>query len=294
MVILIDADFLCYRNTAACQYTTYTLEEEGNEFATFVKGKKATDAFLKENSTYAVTGSEEVLESWEQCKSSIDSSIAHILGACDAGSDSDIFFLISGKDNFRYTLSPTYKISRRDTPKPHWHNKAHQYLIDAYAANESHGMESDDRVAMGVQWCQENGLDYIIVHMDKDLDQLEGKHYNPVDHKHYTITKKQAILNLYSQILSGDSTDDIDGIKGVGKVKAENALHGCTGASSCLQVAREMYKKAYGEEGEGKLRLCTQLVYLKRSAGDTIFNRREWLESKPTEEVSHGKENTTQ
>jgi 5'-3' exonuclease len=277
-VLLVDSDFLCYRNTASCQYTIYTLEEEGNEYATFIKGKKATDEFIKKNPTYAVTGSEEVLESWEQCKSSIDSTISHILGACDSHPNTDIFYFVSGKDNFRHTLTSTYKHKRKDLPKPHWHDKAHQYLIDSYGAKESHGRESDDMMHEGVLFCKKHGLDYILVHQDKDINQLAGKHYDPVKDKHYIVTNKDAIKFLYEQILTGDTVDCIEGISGIGTAKASKLLSVCNSAKECLDICVRAYMKAYPDDGEERMKLCAQLVYLRGHSDDSIFKRKEWLE----------------
>jgi hypothetical protein len=284
-VLLIDADFLAYRNTAACQYTNYFLREEGNEFGTAVKGKKNAESFIKENPTYSIVSSEDVLEDWERCKDSIDATINHILGACSYNPTNegykhsdDVYFFVSGKDNFRYTLTPTYKHSRKDKPKPHWHDKAHKYLVDYYAAKESHGRESDDMMHEGVLFCRKHGLDYILVHMDKDIDQLAGKHYNPVTNEHYTVTQKEATKFLYEQILSGDSVDSIEGIRGIGVGKANKLISPCNSAKECLEVCVKEYTKAYPDDGEARMKLCAQLVYLRGHSDDSIFKRKEWLE----------------
>jgi hypothetical protein len=64
--------------------------------------------------------------------------------------------------------------------------------------------------------CQ--GEDTIICSIDKDLRTIPGKHYNLDSGVVDEVTRHDAWHNFWSQVLTGDSTDNIEGLKGCGKV----------------------------------------------------------------------------
>lgn len=76
----------------------------------------------------------------------------------------------------------------------------------------------------------------IICSTDKDLNNTPGWHYNFKEGRKYWIDEDQAIKNFYLQLLTGDKTDNIIGIPGIGPVKAEQILEGAT-------TEKEMYEK---------------------------------------------------
>ena len=93
---------------------------------------------------------------------------------CD---DYDVF--ITGRTNFRYALATThpYKGNRKNLEKP-LHYEALREKLVALGATISENQEADDDV--GIASTKYEGW---IVHVDKDLDQLPGWHYNPVKRK---------------------------------------------------------------------------------------------------------------
>ena len=100
----------------------------------------------------------------------------------------------------------------------------------------SEGEEADDAVAIA-----STKGNYWIVHVDKDLDQLPGWHYNPVKDEEYYVTEFEGLYSFYKQILTGDRVDNIEGLRGIGPVKADKILKDCT-------TERELYEaciKAY-------------------------------------------------
>jgi hypothetical protein len=90
-------------------------------------------------------------------------------------------------------------------------------------AKMSENEEADDSV--GIASTEGN---YWIVHVDKDLDQLPGWHYNPVKDEEYYVTEFEGLYSFYKQILTGDRVDNIEGIRGIGPVKADKILKDCT------------------------------------------------------------------
>ena len=63
--------------------------------------------------------------------------------------------------------------------------------------------------------------------LDKDLDMVKGWHYNFVKHEKYYITAEEGMLNFYTQILTGDKVDNIQGVYRCGPKKAEKLLRDC-------------------------------------------------------------------
>jgi 5'-3' exonuclease len=73
--------------------------------------------------------------------------------------------------------------------------------------------------------CKEQlGDNTLIVHTDKDLDQIPGNHFNYKKPEFYDISEDTAQLNLWTQVITGDSIDNIVGLKNYGRVKAGNIL----------------------------------------------------------------------
>ena len=87
-------------------------------------------------------------------------------------------------------------------------------------------MEADDLVAIWASEARANEDAYVVVGIDKDLKQIPGNHYNFVKKEHVFIDDDQAHLLLMTQCLTGDNSDNIPGIKGIGPKKAEKILAG--------------------------------------------------------------------
>ena len=85
-----------------------------------------------------------------------------------------------GKDNFRYKLCPNYKANRKDPPEDaQFFRPLMQRIVEEGLAIPSDGMEADDMVRIKAIQCAEAEQEHTIVHIDKDLDCIPGKHYNP-------------------------------------------------------------------------------------------------------------------
>jgi len=128
--------------------------------------------------------------------------------------------ILTGKDNFRDKVIPDYKGNRKDTSKPIHYQAIRDYMVNSLGAIVIDGMECDDYMSL-------NQTDETcIASLDKDLKICSGSHYNFVKGEFSTVTPEEGILNFYGQMLSGDATDYIAGIKGIGKTKAHNLLEG--------------------------------------------------------------------
>ncbi len=89
----------------------------------------------------------------------------------------------------------------------------------------------------------------IIVTLDKDLDLVPGEHYSwaistttwskPAQFK--SISKWEATSNFYSQMLIGDSTDNIFGIAGLGPVKSKKYLSSAENEQDLFDLVYNKY-----------------------------------------------------
>jgi DNA polymerase-1 len=65
---------------------------------------------------------------------------------------------------------------------------------------------------------------WVICHIDKDLDQAPGKHYNYSKQKNYYISEQEAEYKFYEQVLVGDTSDGYKGCPNIGKVRCARIL----------------------------------------------------------------------
>lgn len=129
---------------------------------------------------------------------------------------------LSDGDNFRDEIATyrKYKGNRDFSKRPHWYDAIRKYLIDYWDAELIKGQEADD--VLGIIQCNSN--DTIICSTDKDLLQIPGYHYNLAKETITLHDEDACDLVFKTQILTGDSTDNIVGCPGIGKVGAEKIL----------------------------------------------------------------------
>jgi len=148
---------------------------------------------------------------------------------------------LSGKQipHFRTLINPDYKANRKDLVKPEEVKELEWYLQDVFNAEIIHGYEADD--ALG--WTQmEEVNDPIICTIDKDLDMIPGMHYNFVTGKFCYITVLDALHNFYTQMLVGDVSDNIFGMRGIGPVKAGKLLARTKTEQEMFDIVYTLYK----------------------------------------------------
>ena len=143
----------------------------------------------------------------------------------EVGTD-DYFCFLTGRGNYREDIA-TIKVYKghRNKEKPRHYHALKEYLIKTHKARVIEGQEADD--AMGIaQTLKPN--DTVICSIDKDLDMIAGNHYNWSHHgkpsKQYVVSQFDADKFFYTQLLMGDSTDNIPGIPGVGPKKAADYI----------------------------------------------------------------------
>jgi 5'-3' exonuclease len=161
-------------------------------------------------------------------------------------------------------------------------------MISRYDAQVFDWLEADDAVAMDVTEMQEEmGEDSVVLcSIDKDLRQVPGWHYNyqyedflGVDALFY-VDKPAGRLMFFKQLLMGDTSDNIPGIKGVGEKTAERMLADCSTLDEYISVIDTAWKNYNAERVAQELpeqdwELHAKLLFMHRKGEDD--NWREWI-----------------
>ena len=192
----------------------------------------------------------------------IDEMVEDILSEvtfCSSWKEYEMF--ITGKGNFRFDVQPTYKQNRSGKPKPKHLQELRDYLVEAYDANVSEGEEADDVITIRAT---ELGPNAIIASIDKDFLQVPCHHYNLNRRTLVEVGEFEGLEFFYGQILTGDTADNVFGLKGIGPVKSKKMLAGAT-------TEQDLYDKcleAYNGNAE-KVTENARLLWLRRKEGQT-------------------------
>jgi hypothetical protein len=145
---------------------------------------------------------------------------------------------ITGKTNFRFGVAKTkpYKGNRANMEKPKHYEALREHLL-TLGAVMSENCEADDLVAIAA-----SKFEYVVVGQDKDLLQLKGWHYNPIKSEFQQIDQTEADRHFWTQMLTGDRSDNIPCLKGVGIVRATKTLSECKDYSEMAKAVWELYK----------------------------------------------------
>lgn len=184
------------------------------------------------------------------------------------------FYVTRCKKSIRKQLYPAYKSDRQP-------NEIVNCLRDLYViqnnAKDHEMFEADDLIADRAKQLGEGN--YIVVTMDKDLQQIPGWYYSfyrkpskrdetgwPIE----SFSRKGLSYNtpfqskafLAKQIIMGDSGDKIPGLPRYGEVKATKVLDGIRCEFGLKRAVVREYKKVHGANWSDELLLNFRLVYL--------------------------------
>lgn len=228
MIALLDADVLGYRIAFACK------DEE------LKVAKHRLNSFISDILTHEVDTVYDgcFVDSWK--------------------------LFLTGKKNFRYdiaTIAP-YK-GNRTAPKPAHLPALRKHLEDEWGAVVVNGQEADDAIAIEATAYGDN---CVMVSVDKDFDQIPGWHYNFVKKLGYYVTPEQGLLSFYKQLLTGDSADNIMGLKGIGPVKAAKILAPVDLTLPLDAINEALYDLCFTayEEKTDELTETARLLWLRR------------------------------
>jgi hypothetical protein len=196
------------------------------------------------------------------------------------------------RPNFREAVAGNdrpYKGTRKPDKPVHYYNLITHIMSSYDTVVMENGLEADDGM------CIYQNDNTIICSRDKDVRQMVGAHYSwecgkqnaigpyTTDELGYIILQRDDPRKdkpnppkifgygdkyFYSQILSGDSVDNIGGAKKVGVVGAYNLLWDAPSSLECFERVKERYQSIYKEEWENKLRQAIDLTYMIRKLDD--------------------------
>ncbi len=135
------------------------------------------------------------------------------------------------------------------------------HLVNSWGFEVVKGIEADDAVGIAAYAVSED--ESIMVHIDKDLNQFRGWHYNYRKQQKYYVSEFEGLVAFYTQILTGDRIDNILGLKGIGPVKAKKILADCTNETELYTAVLKAY------DGDEKRVLENgQLLWLQRKENE--------------------------
>jgi hypothetical protein len=269
--LLIDGDVLAYRAGFATEKTKYLVTraapEEKEFLGKFDDAKSAKQLADSQVAADALVWSRKELEPEDKALMLVDVMIGDIRARFAAkGLDTHIY--LSGVGNFRHGIATraTYKGNRSGAAQPSHFRAIREHLAGKWKAEISAGEEADDLI--GIAATANPGA--IICSIDKDLMQLPGLHYNFATKEEVTVSNKQAALNFYGQVLSGDAVDNVPGLNGIGVVKAHKALAEMKSPLQCWAKCMEMYAAEFGAvRGHAYALEAARLVYVRKKVGET-------------------------
>jgi hypothetical protein len=230
----------------------------------------------------AANGMEEgSLPSWDLVQSMLHERIGEIEEAVGATAPSVLYITEGATFRDQIAVRKPYKGTR--VAKKPWHfDNLTLYMKEVLGAVVCRGIEADD--AMTIEHVADQST--IVCSRDKDLRQVPGWFYSwelgkqpafgPVEiDQAGSLTLIQAkstqkltgtgTVYLYSQILTGDSVDNIPGLPQCGPVKAYNILSDCKKHVEYVEATCSAYREYYGPSWEAELIEQGRLCYLIRN-----------------------------
>ncbi len=192
---------------------------------------------------------------------------------------------ISDKNNFRKLIAKEQKYKGQRPPKPEAYELVRNYMIKRGAVHKEY-LEADDHTAMNHHASHVEGTYHtVLCDQDKDLDQIVGHRVVPSlsrggkvvrEAVAKFITQEEADMSFYTQLLTGDSTDAIGGIKGIGPKKAKKLLDGLYEPYELYLKVVQCYFDTYGEEHDGAdiyslISERAALLFMKRFPNDQFI-----------------------
>ena len=184
------------------------------------------------------------------------------------------------KPNFRIDVAKAkpYKGTRK-SEKPFHRDNIRAYMLANYECVVANGMEADDMLS--IYQTEAKSFTTIICSRDKDLRMVEGMHfgwpcgkqpqYGPklvdnIGELHYDAAKNklkgEGSKFFYSQLITGDSVDNIPGLPGGGPKLAYQLLESKYSEASMFTAVASRYRDKFGDDWEGRLMEQAYLLWM--------------------------------
>ena len=204
----------------------------------------------------------------EEAKSKFDEVLMSIVNKIEDDYEVEKVVMFSGaRGNFRKHITKKYKANRIGRELPPCLNELQKYLKEHYKSIAGYGVETDDVVA--TYWTNLTEVvgtrDVVIVSIDKDYKQLPCLIYN-YHYKHrcyYDISEADARNFFWTQMISGDTADNVNYCKGYGEAYCKKAFVDCLSDYSYMRVVFALYKKLYRSKARERFIACYLQLKLK-------------------------------
>lgn len=272
-ILLIDSDALVYRCGFACEKKKYLVSTADGIYEGFER-KRDMDVWIA-NYMMDCEGRNEVgtdlrveVQPVEFALHAVDTVVKAI---AERFPGSPMEFYVAGEGNFRKELATLqeYKGNRKDVARPVHYDSIREFLINKYNATQSSGQETDDDIGIRAT---ELGDGCVMVHTDKDINTIAGWHYGWVERNLYYLDEVEAARCFYSQLLTGDPTDNIPGLVGVGEKTAAKILRKYSSPKGMWQAVLAEYSTKCPEGFMGRgvkdaLLEIGNLLYIRKQSG---------------------------
>jgi hypothetical protein len=246
--LIFDFDTFIYRCGFAAEHKVWYVEDPENaDGRPFFQAdtKKELNEFIKKNpGASELVWMEHIVEPVENALSNFKNAVNNVLSKFPGAADYEGY--LSDGPGFRAAVATTrvYKGNRDPEAKPRHYDSLRDYAQRKYDAEIVSRVEADDMCGIALAGSSGSGC---VVSNDKDLRQIPGWHYNwtKPDEPPTWVRPKDAVLKFYEQLISGDPTDNVVGIPGIGTVGALKALAGASSPEDCERRAWELYKGNY-------------------------------------------------
>jgi len=177
---------------------------------------------------------------------------------------SEVVVFNDSRGNFRKLITNTYKANRKDQIKPPMLPDIHKHVHETYNGVRGFGVETDDMVASyWKSYSEEYGRDNVmIVSIDKDYLQLPALIYRYNRKEFLDLSKFDALKNFYTQMITGDSADNVNFFHGKGIKFAKKYLDVDTPYKLTKKIYK-LFKEKYKSKAKEKYIECYHLLKLR-------------------------------
>jgi 5'-3' exonuclease len=252
--LLIDVDSLVYKAGFSSQYELFVLAKEGEVIS--VKGR--TSRNLHRQKGWELIDEKLVVEPPDIAILALGKALQHIIQGANPSTVE--IALGDPSSNWRHDLTKEYK-ANRSQPKPIHFDIMMEWVVSKFTTVEEPHMEADDVLA---DLARDYNYEVQIAGIDKDLLQIPGWHLNYMRGTTQYISPIEGELHFYTQILTGDASDNIPGLWKVGPQKAGKILADANTDEDMWWAVLCAYEKAEEEVPYDEIVKRGQLLRLGR------------------------------
>ena len=202
-------------------------------------------------------------EAKEKLEEKLDSILSHLSDFCEVN---EVWICNGSRGNFRKDINKSYKANRTQE-LPTFLGELHDWVKTTFKSYWTNGFETDDVVAtLWKESVAELGLDnVVIVSPDKDFKQFPCLFFDSY-WKRMELSKIddfESKYNFYTQMIVGDSADNVNYIKGKGKRYTNKLFSDAKTEFSLLRRTYKEYIDVYGDDAKDKFNECKKLLNLR-------------------------------